>query len=513
MIRGVNTRAAPGAVATEGVMRQVVSRIAVANLVGVGVVFVASTLATPARQATLQRVGTLTLVTVIYVALTVPFGSWRALQIARRDLRPLYESRAPTPAELRVMLSVSARQMTWVGAYWFGAAVVIGVTSVVLGTSALVSLRTTIAILFGGLTTCTLGWVLAERTTRPLAITALSHGVRTERPPLIGVRARLAGAWAVGSGLPLLAIALALAGGTELDRGRLVALGIVLAVYGVVAGGTTLLMTSASIADALEELRSAMQNVRSGDLETRVTRVRRSGARRRAARLQPDARRTALHYDADFDRIAAATGQPLCVGLPGGNHRLSRGRLMPASRQGQPITQAPRSCVPTRVHPQVEPRIGRGELDHWTSMRRRAEGGSPSATRRPLSMFLVPSSRRTRPLTRWPMLSAWRPIRLTIPSVRRRSEFFAIHGSGDAWRTSSVDWQRVTSGPYRMKRSVAGFGWTRTTSQPVSEACVGGGGARRLGARFRVVMASGGGRRVGDGVDGGAALVFGPADT
>jgi adenylate cyclase len=85
------------------------------------------------------------------------------------------------------------------------------------------------------------------------------------------VRARLVGAWAVGSRLPLLAIALTLAGGADLDRGRLVALGIVLAVSGLVAGGGMLLLTSASIAEPLDELRAALQRVREGDLDARVT--------------------------------------------------------------------------------------------------------------------------------------------------------------------------------------------------------------------------------------------------
>jgi adenylate cyclase len=233
-------------------------------------VVLASTLAVPSGQATPRRIGVLGVVTAVYVALSIPYGSMRALRVARGGLRPLYESRPPTPDELRVMLGMSARQMGWVGSYWLGAAVVMAIAASVLGTDPLVTTRTTLAILLGGLTTCTLGWVLSERITRPLVIATLSHGVVAERPPVVGVRARLAGAWAVGSGLPLLAIALALAGGTELDRGRLVALGIVLALYGLVAGGVMLLLTAAGIAQPLEELRNAMHRVRDGDLDTRV---------------------------------------------------------------------------------------------------------------------------------------------------------------------------------------------------------------------------------------------------
>ncbi len=259
------------AAATERVVRRVVPIVVLSNAAGIAVVFLASTLATPTGQATPQRVGVLAAVTGVYVLLTVPYGSVHATRLVRRGLAPLYEGRPPRPDELPGMLSLSARQMARVGLYWLGAALVIGVTTAVVGSSASVTARTTLAILLGGLTTATLGWMLSERITRPLVIAALSWGVEPgRRAAVVGVRARLAGAWVVGSGLPLLAIALALLGGTELDRTRLVALGIVLAVYGLVVGGSMLLLTAASVAVPLEQLRQALRRVRDGDLQARV---------------------------------------------------------------------------------------------------------------------------------------------------------------------------------------------------------------------------------------------------
>jgi len=258
------------AVLTERVVRRVIALVVLANLAGIAVAFVASTLATPAGSATLYRFGVVSVVTVVYVALTVPLGAAHALRMAHATLGPLYESRPPSPAELRAMLALSARQMAWIGAYWAGAALVVGVTSVLLRADALTTVRTLVAILLGGLTTCTLGWVLADRATRPLLVATLAHGVSVERPPVVGVRARLAGAWIVGSGLPLLAIALALAGGADLDRGRLVGLGVVLALYGLVVGGAMLGLVAAAIADPLDELRGALARLRDGDLRARV---------------------------------------------------------------------------------------------------------------------------------------------------------------------------------------------------------------------------------------------------
>lgn len=261
----------PGAAATERVVRRVVAAIALANAAGIAVVFLASTLATPQGQATPRRVGVLAVVSAVYVLITIPYGSVRALRLARDGLAPLYEERAPRPDELSGILSMSARQMGRVAVYWLGAALVVAVTSALLGNDPLVNLRTTLAILLGGLTTATLGWMLSQGLTQRLAIAVLSYGVQPEwRPAVVGVRARLAGAWVVGSGLPLLAIALALLGGTQLDRTRLVELGVVLAVYGLVAGGSMLLLTAASVAEPLDALRDALRRLRDGDLEARV---------------------------------------------------------------------------------------------------------------------------------------------------------------------------------------------------------------------------------------------------
>lgn len=255
---------------TARVLRRVIALVALANLAGIAVVVAASTLATPAGEASLRQVRLLFLITAVYVAVSVPYGSWRAVRIARASLRPLFESRPPTPRELRGMLSLTARQMAWTGSYWLGAAVVIGPTTALLGTDGRTVARIVVAILLGGLTTCALAWVLADRVTRPLLVATLAHGVVAQRPAAIGVRTRLGGVWALGSGLPLLAIALALIGGADLDRGRLVALGLVLAVAGLVAGAATLLLTAAEIGEPLEELRDAMQRVRDGDLGVAV---------------------------------------------------------------------------------------------------------------------------------------------------------------------------------------------------------------------------------------------------
>ena len=63
--------------------------------------------------------------------------------------------------------------------------------------------------LLGGVTTCALGYLLIERSFRPLFAHVLDR-VPDRRPRTPGIRLRLLLTWAVGSGVPLLAIALVL---------------------------------------------------------------------------------------------------------------------------------------------------------------------------------------------------------------------------------------------------------------------------------------------------------------
>jgi len=262
--------AEPLSALTRRIVRRIVPLVLLANLAGVAVVFVSSTLAAPAFASTRRHITVLGAVTLAYLVLVMPFGAWRSVRTLRLGLRPLYEDRTPTPVELRGMLTVSARQMGWVGLYWTGAAVAMGGASFALGLPAWVVARTVLAILLGGLTTCTLGFLLSERISRPLRVAGMA-GAPPEHVLTPGIRLRLVATWAMGSGIPLLAIALGLLGGSTLDRWRLIALGATLALGGLLAGGAAVLILASAIAGPLVELRRAMRRVRDGDLDVAVS--------------------------------------------------------------------------------------------------------------------------------------------------------------------------------------------------------------------------------------------------
>ena len=80
-----------------------------------------------------------------------------------------------------------------------------------------------------------------------------------DRPELPGVRARLAIAWSMGTGVPLLGIALA--------GNRVV---VSLALAGIVVGFVAMLLVAGSIGRPLASLRHAFDRVREGDVATNV---------------------------------------------------------------------------------------------------------------------------------------------------------------------------------------------------------------------------------------------------
>jgi adenylate cyclase len=113
-------------------------------------------------------------------------------------------------------------------------------------------------IVLGGVMTSTVAYLAAEQLMRPLAGRVLA-ATPLDRPELPGVRARLAIAWSMGTGVPLLGIVLA--------GDRVV---VSLAVAGLAVGLVTLLLVAGSIGRPLTGLRAAFNRVREGDVATEV---------------------------------------------------------------------------------------------------------------------------------------------------------------------------------------------------------------------------------------------------
>lgn len=92
------------------------------------------------------------------------------------------------------------------GVLWTIAVVVF--TAINLPSSLAGGLDAAVTIAAGGATTCALSYLLAERIVRPLVAEAMA-GESDPPPVVLGVRRRVLLSWALGTGIPLLGVALA----------------------------------------------------------------------------------------------------------------------------------------------------------------------------------------------------------------------------------------------------------------------------------------------------------------
>src|SRR4051795_8153332 len=161
----------------------------------------------------------------------------------------------------QTMISV----VTWI-ACAIGFALLDGHYSLALGA------QVGIAVLLGGITTCGLLYLLAEKAFHPITVRALSGHVPRE-PALPGVDARVLIAFAVSAGAPLVALAALGAaalfdGGVAADRLALSAL--ILGGAALVAGLLAMKLVSRSFAQALRAMREGLAHVERGNLDTEV---------------------------------------------------------------------------------------------------------------------------------------------------------------------------------------------------------------------------------------------------
>ncbi len=183
----------------------------------------------------------------------------------------LLADREPTEEERRIALRQPLTFATISGSLWAAAALFFGLFNLVVARPVAAAV-TAATILLGGLTTSALGYLLAERITRPGTARALA-GDPPERPVAPGVRARLTMAWTIATGVPLLgilAVAIADLAGNDPSAGSTSGSIVFLAAVALVVGLLAIVIAARSIADPLAGLRLALKRVESGDLDVEV---------------------------------------------------------------------------------------------------------------------------------------------------------------------------------------------------------------------------------------------------
>jgi adenylate cyclase len=197
---------------------------------------------------------------VAYLATALVVGLFRVLGHVRPIRRWLDDGRRATPAERdqALRLPFLLARAGFVG--WTSAAVLFASSSAVVGEPALELLRIGLGILLGGISTTALTYLLVERGLRPVFARALETGV-PRHTHTVGIRPRLVLSWALGSGIPLLGIAL-----SPIGRRSVLDLA-VLAFVGIAAGGLMTALATRSVADRLRVVRSALARVEAGDVD------------------------------------------------------------------------------------------------------------------------------------------------------------------------------------------------------------------------------------------------------
>ncbi len=190
----------------------------------------------------------------------------------RHLLRPveawLTEDRPATPEEREQVLRLPWNMVTRSYLHWVLTAVAFAIVMAALGSPRLAVGRVVLALLVGGVITCAIGYLLIEQELRPLTARALSDvpPSRTRRLPLT---IRLLFGWAVGSALPVLGILLVLVGPRDVSGNLRISVTFLCLVV-LVAGGLLMWATAGSVAEPLEDLRDALDEVGEGDLDVTV---------------------------------------------------------------------------------------------------------------------------------------------------------------------------------------------------------------------------------------------------
>jgi adenylate cyclase len=124
----------------------------------------------------------------------------------------------------------------------------------------------------GGLATCAVSYLLAERVSRPVIARALESGV-PERPVAPGVIVRTVLAWALATGVPIIGVGMVAAGVINGDtpRGDATAWSVIfLAVVALVAGALAIVATAKSIAEPIRAVRRGLARIEAGHIDTEL---------------------------------------------------------------------------------------------------------------------------------------------------------------------------------------------------------------------------------------------------
>lgn len=214
--------------------------------------------------------GNAIIMAVLLVVGTATVGA-SAVYILLPAVRYLRAGRDPTPSERRSTLNIMRRQSVATVAPWILTTAVLVPLNRDAGSEALAVIGS--AMLFGAIATVCTGFLFTLRTLRPV-LASVTPDPTMPRLRAPGVRARLLLMWTVCTALPGVAIASLLvmrSRGWLIEETAAIELALlVLALVAVVLGLRSLILTSMSISDPVQEVVQAMGEVERGRIDRSV---------------------------------------------------------------------------------------------------------------------------------------------------------------------------------------------------------------------------------------------------
>jgi len=209
---------------------------------------------------------------VVYMAIVMPLGRhFIEIRPLRTIERWLSENRPATDAERTLVLSYPRNWALWSLIPWTIAAALFSAINVSAGAAVAVGIALTIAL--GGMTSCSLQYLVVEWIMRPITARALAESP-PQRSSGPGVGVRLVMAWTLATGVPVLGIVvlgiLDLTG-ASFNRTRIVGAVVILGLIALSVGLEAMLLAARAVAGPLTSIRRALREVEAGDFTARVT--------------------------------------------------------------------------------------------------------------------------------------------------------------------------------------------------------------------------------------------------
>ncbi len=193
-------------------------------------------------------------------------GSLGSILLLRRLLRWFRQAHVIGEEDRRVTLRLPARVVRLYGVLWTIGVVVFGFLNLANDVNRALDIASTIA--FGGLTTCALAYLLAERAVRPLVAEVMRDQIAPP-PVVLGVRRRILLSWALGTAVPVAGIVIGVLDPSD-DGGLQPAAVLFLCGVALGVGLLAMLVAAKSVSGPVQSVTQALAAIAAGDLDVRV---------------------------------------------------------------------------------------------------------------------------------------------------------------------------------------------------------------------------------------------------